>query len=95
MAMETTQGIVLHWQAHSWPLHTLCTPMASLFSMVQNLARGPHTVVVLGLLYHLLCVHLYLMTDRDRGSCGCTLVVIKLVNTAISPCMAVTGSLSR
>lgn len=83
MAVKTIQGIVLHWQAHSWPLHFLPTPMASLHSVVcelGGLAGGPHTVVVLSPTLPPSCILLYLMTGRDLGSCCCTLVVIKLVN---------------
>ena len=52
MAVETTQDIVLHWRAHGWSGHSLCIPVASLHSVVQELKglpRGPHTLVVLGL----------------------------------------------
>ncbi|KAB1263024.1 NXPE family member 3 [Camelus dromedarius] len=37
MAMDTTQGIVLHWRAHRWPLHSLRTPVASLHSVAREL----------------------------------------------------------
>lgn len=56
MAPETTQGTVLHWWAHSWPLYSLHTPVTSLHSVVQeleNLAKGPHTMVVLRLGPHI------------------------------------------
>ncbi|KAB1263023.1 NXPE family member 3 [Camelus dromedarius] len=55
MAMDTTQGIVLHWRAHRWPLHSLRTPVASLHSVareLEGLAGGPRTVVVLSLGAH-------------------------------------------
>lgn len=47
---------MLHWWAHSWPLYSLHTPVASLHSVTQkleNLAKGPHTMVVLRLGAHI------------------------------------------
>ncbi|KAF6125447.1 hypothetical protein HJG60_009890 [Phyllostomus discolor] len=105
MAVETTRNIVLHWRFHSWPLRSLRTPVASLHSVVRelgDLARGRHTVVVLGLGAHFTT---FLPSIFVRGLAQIqaavaallareplTLVVIKLANTCTSPCMAVTGS---
>ncbi|XP_047389618.1 NXPE family member 3-like isoform X2 [Sciurus carolinensis] len=94
MAVETSRGIVLHWRAHSWPLRSLRTPVASLHSVVRELgglAGGPHTVVVLGLGAHfttfppsifarrLAGIRAAVMALLDREPS--TLVVIKLANT--------------
>ncbi|KAF5918206.1 hypothetical protein HPG69_002847 [Diceros bicornis minor] len=94
MALETTWGIVLHWWAHSWPLRSLCTPVASLNSVVRELgglARGPHTVVVLGLGAHFTTFPPSILVLQPAGIQAvmsaplawepCTLVVIKLANT--------------
>ncbi|XP_058426515.1 NXPE family member 3-like [Diceros bicornis minor] len=94
MAVETTQGIVLHWRAHSWPLRSLRIPVASLHSVAQELrglAGGPHTVVVLGLGAHFTTFPPSIFVRRLAGIRAAvaallareprTLVVIKLANT--------------
>ena len=94
MAVETTQDIVLHWRAHSWSLHSLCTPVASLHSVVQELKglpRGPHTVVVLGLGSHFTTFPPSIFVEQLAGIRAAvaallaweprTLVCIKLANT--------------
>nr|XP_023420899.1 NXPE family member 3-like [Cavia porcellus] len=94
MAVDTTMGIVLHWRAHSWPLRTLRTPVASLHSVVRELtglAGGPHTVVVLGLGAHFTTFPPSVFVRRLAGiraavmallaRAPSTLVVIKLANT--------------
>ncbi|XP_007954070.1 NXPE family member 3-like [Orycteropus afer afer] len=94
MAVETTRGIVLHWRAHSWPLRSLRTPVASLHSVARELgglAGGPHTVVVLGLGAHFTTFPPSIFVQRLAGIRAAvvallarepsTLVVIKLANT--------------
>ncbi|XP_004840276.1 NXPE family member 3-like isoform X1 [Heterocephalus glaber] len=94
MAVDTTRGIVLHWRAHSWPLRSLRTPVASLHSVVRELAGlagGPHTVVVLGLGAHFTTFPPSIFVRRLAGIRAAvtallarepsTLVVIKLANT--------------
>ncbi|XP_078296556.1 NXPE family member 3-like isoform X1 [Panthera onca] len=94
MAVETARGIVLHWRAHSWPLRSLHTPVASLHSVVRELgglAGGPHTVVVLGLGAHFTTFPPSVFVQRLAGIGAAvaallareprTLVVIKLANT--------------
>nr|XP_027808714.1 NXPE family member 3-like isoform X1 [Marmota flaviventris] len=94
MAVETTRGIVLHWRAHSWPLRSKRTPVASLHSVVRELgglAGGPHTVVVLGLGAHFTTFPPSIFARRLAGIRAAvmallereprTLVVIKLANT--------------
>ena len=94
MAVETTRNTVLHWRAHSWPLRSLRTPVASLHSVVRELgglAGGPHTVVVLGLGAHFTTFPPSIFVRRLAGiRAGVaallareprTLVVIKLANT--------------
>ncbi|KFO36847.1 Protein FAM55C [Fukomys damarensis] len=94
MAVDTARGIVLHWRAHSWPLRTLRTPVASLHSVVRELAGlagGPHTVVVLGLGAHFTTFPPSIFARRLAGIRTAvtallareprTLVVIKLANT--------------
>ncbi|XP_003470211.4 NXPE family member 3-like [Cavia porcellus] len=94
MAVDTTRGIVLHWRAHSWPLRTFHTPVASLHSVVRELtglAGGPHTVVVLGLGAHFTTFPPSIFVRRLAGiraavmallaRAPSTLVVIKLANT--------------
>ncbi|KAM6156410.1 NXPE family member 3-like [Erethizon dorsatum] len=94
MAVDTTRGIVLHWRAHGWPLRSLRTPVASLHSVVRELAGlagGPHTVVVLGLGAHFTTFPPSIFVRRLAGIRAAvmallarepsTLVVIKLANT--------------
>nr|XP_053772566.1 NXPE family member 3-like [Desmodus rotundus] len=94
MAVETTRNTVLHWRAHSWPLRSLRTPVASLHSVVRELgglAGGPHTVVVLGLGAHFTTFPPSIFVRRLAGIRAAvaallareprTLVVIKLANT--------------
>lgn len=94
MAVETTRDIVLHWRAHSWPLRSLRTPVASLHSVARELgglAGGPHTVVVLGLGAHFTTFPPSVFVQRLAGIRAAvaallarephTLVVIKLANT--------------
>ncbi|XP_071461539.1 NXPE family member 3-like [Marmota flaviventris] len=94
MAVETTRGIVLHWRAHSWPLRSQRTPVASLHSVakeLEGLAGGPHTVVVLGLGAHFTTFPPSIFARRLAGIRAAvmallewepsTLVVIKLANT--------------
>ncbi|XP_019485427.1 PREDICTED: NXPE family member 3-like [Hipposideros armiger] len=94
MAVETTRNIVLHWRAHSWPLRSLRTPVASLHSVARELgglAGGPHTVVVLGLGAHFTTFPPTIFARRLAGIRAAvaallarephTLVVIKLANT--------------
>uniref|UniRef100_A0A8C8Y4E0 NXPE C-terminal domain-containing protein n=1 Tax=Panthera leo TaxID=9689 RepID=A0A8C8Y4E0_PANLE len=94
MAVETARGIVLHWRAHSWPLRSLHTPVASLHSVVRELgglAGGSHTVVVLGLGAHFTTFPPSVFVQRLAGIRAAvaallareprTLVVIKLANT--------------
>ncbi|KAM8779089.1 NXPE family member 3-like isoform 1-T3 [Rhynchonycteris naso] len=94
MAVETTQNIVLHWRAHSWPLRSYPTPVASLHSVVRQLgglAGGPHTVVVLGMGAHFTTFPPSVFVRRLAGIRAAvaallareprTLVVIKLANT--------------
>ncbi|XP_069920512.1 NXPE family member 3 isoform X1 [Oryctolagus cuniculus] len=94
MAVDTTRGIVLHWRAHSWPLRSLRTPVASLHSVARELgglAGGPHTVVVLGLGAHFTTFPPSIFMRRLAGIRAAvtallareprTLVVIKLANT--------------
>ncbi|XP_002721915.3 NXPE family member 3 isoform X2 [Oryctolagus cuniculus] len=94
MAVDTTRGIVLHWRAHSWPLRSLRTPVASLHSVAHELgglAGGPHTVVVLGLGAHFTTFPPSIFMRRLAGIRAAvtallareprTLVVIKLANT--------------
>uniref|UniRef100_A0A8C0WAU8 NXPE C-terminal domain-containing protein n=1 Tax=Castor canadensis TaxID=51338 RepID=A0A8C0WAU8_CASCN len=94
MAVETTRGIVLHWRAHSWPLRTARTSVASLHSVARELgglAGGPYTVVVLGLGAHFTTFPPSIFVRRLAGIRAAvmallarepsTLVVIKLANT--------------
>ncbi|KAM5260524.1 NXPE family member 3-like [Hipposideros larvatus] len=94
MAVETSRNIVLHWRAHSWPLRSLRTPVASLHSVARELgglAGGPHTVVVLGLGAHFTTFPPTIFARRLAGIRAAvaallarephTLVVIKLANT--------------
>ncbi|XP_060223942.1 NXPE family member 3-like isoform X4 [Meriones unguiculatus] len=94
MAVETTRGTVLHWRAHSWPLRSLRTPVASLHSVARELhglAGGPYTVVVLGMGAHFTTFPPSVFTRRLAGirkavkalldRAPSTLVVIKLANT--------------
>jgi hypothetical protein len=94
MAVETTRGIVLHWWAHSWPLRTARTSVASLHSVARELgglAGGPYTVVVLGLGAHFTTFPPSIFVRRLAGIRAAvmallarepsTLVVIKLANT--------------
>lgn len=94
MAVETTRNIVLHWRAHSWPLRSSRTPVASLHSVVRELgglAGGSHTVVVLGLGAHFTTFPPSIFVRRLAGIRAAvaallarephTLVVIKLANT--------------
>lgn len=94
MAVETTRNIVLHWRAHSWPLRSARTPVASLHSVARELgglAGGPHTVVVLGLGAHFTTFPPSIFARRLAGIRAAvaallarepgTLVVIKLANT--------------
>ncbi|XP_023570089.1 NXPE family member 3-like [Octodon degus] len=94
MAVDTTRGIVLHWRAHSWPLRSLRTPVASLHSVAKELAGlagGPRTVVVLGLGAHFTTFPPTIFVRRLAGIRAAvmallarepsTLVVIKLANT--------------
>ncbi|GAB1290371.1 Neurexophilin and PC-esterase domain family, member 5 [Apodemus speciosus] len=94
MAVETTQGTVLHWRAHSWPLRSLRTPVASLHSVARELhglAGGPYTVVVLGMGAHFTTFPPSIFARRLAGIRAAvkalldrepsTLVVIKLANT--------------
>ncbi|XP_049644140.1 NXPE family member 3-like [Suncus etruscus] len=94
MAVDTARAIVLHWQAHKWPLRSRRTPVASLHSVARELgglAGGPHTVVVLGLGAHFTTFSPSIFTRRLEGIRAAvvallareprTLVVIKLANT--------------
>uniref|UniRef100_A0A8C6QSY6 Neurexophilin and PC-esterase domain family, member 5 n=1 Tax=Nannospalax galili TaxID=1026970 RepID=A0A8C6QSY6_NANGA len=94
MAVETMRGIVMHWRAHSWPLRSLRTPVASLHSVAKELhglAGGPYTVVVLGLGAHFTTFPPSIFARRLAGIREAvmallareprTLVVIKLANT--------------
>lgn len=94
MAVETTRGTVLHWRAHSWPLRSLRTPVASLHSVARelhDLAGGPYTVVVLGMGAHFTTFPPSIFARRLAGIRAAvkalldrepsTLVVIKLANT--------------
>ncbi|XP_023382395.1 NXPE family member 3-like, partial [Pteropus vampyrus] len=94
MAVETNQGIALNWRAHSWPLLSLRTPVASLHSVVQELrglAGGPQTVMVLRLGTHFTTFPPSIFVRRLAGIRAAvaallaqeprTLVVIKLANT--------------
>lgn len=94
MLVDTSKGIVLHWRAHSWPLRSKRTPVASLHSVAQELrglAGGPHTVVVLGLGAHFTTFPPTIFVQRLAGIREAvtallarephTLVVIKLANT--------------
>lgn len=94
MAVETTRGTVLHWRAHSWPLRSLRTPVASLHSVARELhglAGGPYTVVVLGMGAHFTTFPPSVLARRLEGireavkalldRAPSTLVVIKLANT--------------
>ncbi|XP_052024208.1 NXPE family member 3-like isoform X3 [Apodemus sylvaticus] len=94
MAVETTQGTVLHWRAHSWPLRSRHTPVASLHSVARELhglAGGPYTVVVLGMGAHFTTFPPSIFARRLAGIRAAvkalldreprTLVVIKLANT--------------
>ncbi|XP_011385772.1 NXPE family member 3-like, partial [Pteropus vampyrus] len=94
MAVETNRGIVLNWRAHSWPLRSRRTPVASLHSVVRELgglAGGPQTVVVLGLGAHFTTFPPSIFVRRLAGIRAAvaallareprTLVVIKLANT--------------
>lgn len=94
MAVETTRGTVLHWRAHSWPLRSLRTPVASLHSVARELhglAGGPYTVVVLGMGAHFTTFPPSIFARRLAGIRTAvkalldrepsTLVVIKLANT--------------
>ncbi|XP_004587224.2 NXPE family member 3-like [Ochotona princeps] len=94
MLVDTARGIVLHWRAHSWPLRSQRTPVASLHSVAQELrglAGGPHTVVVLGLGAHFTTFPPTIFVQRLAGIREAvtallarephTLVVIKLANT--------------
>ncbi|KAH0520370.1 NXPE family member 3 [Microtus ochrogaster] len=94
MAVDTTRGTVLHWRAHSWPLRSLRTPVASLHSVARvlhGLAGGPYTVVVLGMGAHFTTFPPSIFARRLAGIREAvkalldrepsTLVVIKLANT--------------
>ncbi|XP_011239248.1 neurexophilin and PC-esterase domain family, member 5 isoform X6 [Mus musculus] len=94
MAVETTRGTVLHWRAHSWPLRSLRTPVASLHSVARELhglAGGPYTVVVLGIGAHFTTFPPSIFARRLVGIRAAvkalldhepsTLVIIKLANT--------------
>ncbi|XP_052024573.1 NXPE family member 3-like isoform X1 [Apodemus sylvaticus] len=94
MAVETTRGTVLHWRAHSWPLRSLRTPVASLHSVARELhglAGGPYTVVVLGIGAHFTTFPPFIFARRLAGIQAAvkalldrepsTLVIIKLANT--------------
>ncbi|XP_038945907.1 NXPE family member 3-like [Rattus norvegicus] len=94
MAVETTRGTVLHWRAHSWPLRSRLTPVASLHSVARELhglAGGPYTVVVLGMGAHFTTFPPSIFARRLAGIRAAvkalldrepsTLVVIKLANT--------------
>lgn len=94
MAVETTRGTVLHWRAHSWPLRSLRTPVASLHSVARELhglAGGPYTVVVLGMGAHFTTFPPSIFARRLVGIRAAvkalldhepsTLVIIKLANT--------------
>lgn len=94
MAVETTRGTVLHWRAHSWPLRSLRTPVASLHSVARELhglAGGPYTVVVLGMGAHFTTFPPSIFARRLAGIRAAvkalldreprTLVIIKLANT--------------
>ncbi|XP_041504864.1 NXPE family member 3-like isoform X2 [Microtus oregoni] len=94
MAVDTTRGTVLHWRAHSWPLRSRRTPVASLHSVARvlhGLAGGPYTVVVLGMGAHFTTFPPSIFAQRLAGIREAvkalldrepsTLVVIKLANT--------------
>ncbi|XP_075831295.1 NXPE family member 3-like isoform X3 [Microtus pennsylvanicus] len=94
MAVDTTRGTVLHWRAHSWPLRSHRTPVASLHSVARvlhGLAGGPYTVVVLGMGAHFTTFPPSIFARRLAGIREAvkalldrepsTLVVIKLANT--------------
>ncbi|XP_031247039.1 NXPE family member 3-like [Mastomys coucha] len=94
MAVETTRGTVLHWRAHSWPLRSLRTPVASLHSVARELhglAGGPYSVVVLGMGAHFTTFPPSIFARRLAGIRAAvkalldreprTLVIIKLANT--------------
>ncbi|XP_055454551.1 NXPE family member 3-like isoform X2 [Psammomys obesus] len=94
MAVETTRGTVLHWRAHSWPLRSLRTPVASLHSVARELhglAGDPYTVVVLGMGAHFTTFPPSILARRLAGireavkalldRAPSTLVIIKLANT--------------
>ncbi|KAL1765230.1 NXPE family member 3-like isoform X1, partial [Sigmodon hispidus] len=94
MAVDTTRGTVLHWRAHSWPLRSSFTPVASLHSVARELhglAGGHYTVVVLGMGAHFTTFPPSIFARRLAGIREAvkalldrepsTLVVIKLANT--------------
>ncbi|XP_052610087.1 NXPE family member 3-like [Peromyscus californicus insignis] len=94
MAVDTTQGTVLHWRAHGWPLRSHHTSVAALHSVARELhglAGGPSTVVVLGVGAHFTTFRPSIIARRLAGIRAAvkalldrepsTLVVIKLANT--------------
>ncbi|XP_073407763.1 NXPE family member 3-like isoform X2 [Dendrobates tinctorius] len=94
IAVETTAGLVMRWQAHGLPLRTTKTMMSDLHYEAADLAGiggGPHTVIVLTLWAHFTTysVSVYLeRLERVRQAISSllfrspeTTVIIKSANT--------------